>query len=190
MLDSLIALGPYQWIGLCFGILYVYFAGKNNPICWIFGIVSCTSIAIEDFTKTMLIADGYLQVFYVLMAIWGVYQWRFQSNLISKSVSRLTSKQHFKLVILGLFCAILLFYLINTFTDAAHAFLDSLTTSFSIIATFLLVFRKIENWIHWIWIDIIYVYLYWDQTAPLFSVLMIIYTLLAIWGFVQWKRNI
>jgi len=188
MLDSFISLGPFQWVGFLFGIIYVALAAKNNPWCWVFGAISCASIAIEDFTKTNLFSDGVLQIFYVLMAFYGIYKWKFQVKEKQLPIRQLSLIHHYIIILVGLCLSGLVSYITYNYTHAALPILDATTTVFSIIATLLLVNRYIGNWIHWIWIDLVYIYLYFDRTAPLFSILMTIYTVIAIYGLLEWLK--
>ncbi|MEO5906070.1 MAG: nicotinamide riboside transporter PnuC, partial [Saprospiraceae bacterium] len=65
----------FEWVGLITGVLYVILATYERPSCWIFGIVSSAAIAWKSFDDYKLIADGILQVFYVLMGFLGLWNW-------------------------------------------------------------------------------------------------------------------
>jgi len=66
---------------------------------------------------------------------------------------------------------------------------DAITTSFSIITTFLLIGRKLENWLYWIVIDVAYVWIYGSTGAILFAVMMVINVGVASYGFWHWRRE-
>jgi nicotinamide mononucleotide transporter len=73
--NQIAAQDELEWAGLITGILYVFFASKQRSICWVFGIISSACIAWKSFTDYKLIADGILQVFYILIGFFGLYQW-------------------------------------------------------------------------------------------------------------------
>ena len=64
-----------EWIGLITGILYVIFASIQKPICWIFGIISSFCLAWKSFEDYKLMADGILQLFYIIIGFYGLYNW-------------------------------------------------------------------------------------------------------------------
>src|SRR5689334_7173941 len=64
----------WEWTGLITGILYVVFASKQKSVCWIFGIISSLCIAWKSYSEYHLIADVVLQIFYVLIGVYGLYE--------------------------------------------------------------------------------------------------------------------
>jgi nicotinamide mononucleotide transporter len=67
--------------------------------------------------------------------------------------------------------------------------IDSFTTVFSVIATFMLTKKILENWLYWVVIDIVSVYLYFSRELHLTSLLFILYSIIAIFGYLSWLRN-
>ena len=105
-------------------------------------------------------------------------------------ITQLTTNQHLITIVSGVGISALVGFLFSNYTQAASTYLDSFTTIFSIIATFLTIHKKIDNWIYWIVIDIIYAYLYFSRGALLFGVLMIIYTIIGIFGWMNWNNSL
>ena len=68
--------------------------------------------------------------------------------------------------------------------------IDSFTTCFSIIATFLVVKKILENWIYWIIIDLVSIYIYFSRDLHLTSLLFLVYTVIAIIGYFNWKKKL
>ena len=179
----------WEYLGLIFGIAYVIFAAFNKPICWIFGIVSCALICFKDFTAYQLYMDGVLQVFYILMGFWGLYNWVYGSKTNSGlAITSLNLEEHRWLILGGLIVSVGFGYIFDSFTDASFPWLDSFTTVFSIYATYLMVKRIYHTWLFWILLDLIYVYLYYAKGAIFFSFLMVIYTVIAVFGAFNWLR--
>lgn len=179
-----------QWVAFITGIIYVVLAARENIACWIFGIISCAFIAWDDFTRYLLYADGVLQVFYVLIGIYGLYQWKYGRDAAGRELG-ITEKPliwHIRIFLLGVILSIPVGYLLNLYSAAQFAYLDSLTTTFSFIATFLLVRKILSNWIYWIIIDLIYCYLFFMREGYLIALLYFIFCFIAIFGYFNWKR--
>ena len=194
IIETAVSQDIFEWCGLIFGIIYVLLAAKEKAICWVFGILSCSLIAFKDITSYKLYADAGLQIFYILMGFWGLFEWfRKGTSSSGESINHIKSL-HFSKHLIALvsltILAIPLGWLLNQYTDASFSYLDSITTLFAIFATVLLVKKYLENWLYWIVIDIVYVYLYANQSGYMFALLSLIYTLIAIYGYQSWKRSI
>ena len=178
-----------EYTGLIFGILYVLLAANNKIYCWYFGIISCFAIAIKDFFSYLLYLDGLLQIFYIAMGIAGLYLWKFgRASRIERKISKWNHRRHLPYLIGILLISFVLGYFFDNYSEASFPYLDALTTLMSIYATFLLIYRVLDNWILWIFADLMYVYLYFVREAYFFSLLMVIYTIIAFVGLVKWKK--
>ncbi len=180
----------FQVLATLFGILYIFYAVKNKPICFVFGLIGAACWAYEDFVNINLYFDGFLQCFYVLMSIYGFLQWKRGVEASKRQLSYLSIIQHVIVVGLGLLASVLMAKIGLQFFETSLPYLDAITTGFSIIATFLLVYRYIDNWIYWVLIDLAYIYIYGKQEAWLFVGIMVLYTVLAVVGFYNWKSQL
>jgi len=190
MIDFILQISVVQWLATIFSLIYIAFAVKNNPICWIFGIIGCGLWAYSDFTELNLKFDGLLQIFYVIMGFIGLYLWKFGEKGHELPIRSYHIRQHIYILILGFSVGFLFGFLGQQYFDTDLAYLDSITTSFSIIATVLLVKRILENWIYWIVFDLIYIFIYFKQGALLFVLIMLIYIIMAFLGYYQWRKKI
>lgn len=173
-----------------FSILYIYFATQNKAICFVFGLVASGLWAYHDIANLNLKFDGFLQIFYVGMSIWGLYTWKKGStDQVELPVSRLSIKENVVVIIFSLLLGIGIAWLTKNMFETALPYLDAVTTAFAIAATFMLIWRKIDNWLYWIFIDIAYIYIFIRQDAPLLAGIMGLYGLLAIYGFIEWRRT-
>ena len=168
-----------------FSVIYVLLAAKKNIFCWYAAILSVLLyffICID----AKLYAESGLQLFYLFMAFYGLYSWnkKNETNIIS-----INAKTHIKLIIIGLLLTFLLGYYLTIFTSAASPLIDSFTTIFSIIATFMVAKKILENWIYWIIIDIVSIQLYVSRELYLTAVLFLIYTVIAIYGYYTWANR-
>ena len=179
-----------DWVVLITGVIYVYYASKNNPICWVFGIISCGIMSVMTVVQYGLYADGLLNAFYVVMGIIGLNNWRTSKTNERLSITHIPIKNLILYFIIGVIFSFAAYYFLSAYTSAAATGLDSVTTVFSIIATIWLVKRYVENWMLWIIVDLLYVYLYASRGAYLYLVLMLIYTVIAVRGYFLWKKEL
>ncbi|MEL7161166.1 MAG: nicotinamide riboside transporter PnuC, partial [Bacteroidota bacterium] len=152
-----------------------------------------------------LVSDGLLQVFYLVMAGVGLRRWSRTATLPPEhaevldaaalqakpvaSITRMSLVEHVYVCLGGLVGGWVLHLFASKFFAAAATLPDGITTAFSIITTFLLINRKFENWLYWIAIDLAYVWIYLRTGAVLFAVLMVLYTIMAVYGFFRWRRE-
>lgn len=210
LLEQIAAAGPLDWIALLTSLAYVFLAARDNNWCWLFAALSTAVWAYQSFAVYQLISDGFLQLFYFVMAGVGLWQWQRAGKTASgqidaslevlddgalperneSSIKRMTLLEHVFVIVLGLAGGWLLHLFVSGVFTGAATLPDGITTSFSILTTFLLIWRKLENWIYWIVIDLVYVWLYGSVGASLFSLMMLINVGMAIYGFIYWRREL
>ena len=184
------AISVYQWMATLFSLVYIYFAVKNESICFVFGLLSAVFWAYESYFLLNLKFDSLLQVFYVLMSVYGLFTWmRGGIDASERKIASIGLKPNLLIVLAGVVLSYILYTWTQHIFDTDKAFIDLLTTVFSVIATFLLVYRYLDNWIYWVVIDLIYIFLYWGQGGYLFALIMVIYTIMAIIGYNRWKNS-
>lgn len=189
LLQDIQALGHLDWIVTITALVYVVLSARNNPWCWLFGIVSCALWAYLSFFSYHLYLDALLQLFYVGMGFWGLYSWlRGGGEGKGLAITPTSGKEHLLLITVGVASGLILGYGFS-YTAAAATYWDALTTTFSVLATILLVRRRLANWLYWIVIDGAYVGLYFSRGATLLGVLMLVYTVIAIFAYLEWSRQ-
>ena len=170
-------------------LIYVFLAARGNIWCWFWGIMSCSFWAYASFMFYDLWLDALLQVFYVIMGVVGIYQWKFgQKGKLALFIQNLPKHQHLPIILIGGLFTFFFGYFFEQYTTAAATYLDAFTTVFSILATFLLIRKIIENWLYWIVIDVVYLYLYASRGAYLFALIMLIYVIIAVDGYLKWRK--
>lgn len=179
-----------EWIAVFAGVLYVIFAARQNMACWLFAFLS-SAIYVWLCFVNLLYIESLLQVFYVIMAVYGWWEWTRQNNRTDEESHVRTWKwtNHLTFVFFGGVATLGLGLLFQTFTDQQNAYMDAFTTVFSLGATFMVTKRILENWIYWIIIDAISIYLYYTRGLQLTSLLFAFFTILAIIGFIRWYRD-
>ena len=179
-----------DWAATLTAILYVVLAARLNVWGWAWGIISCSLWAYASFFFYDLWLDALLQLFYVGMGFWGLYEWKFGGKGGGElPISAWPLRKHLTVGAAGLIVGWAFGYFFEAYTPAASTYLDAFTTVFAVIATLILVRKVLENWIYWIIIDTVYVYLYASRGAYLFALLMIMYVGIATAAFFRWQRQ-
>ena len=174
-------------IAVILSIAYTVLAIKENIWCWLMALLS-VSIYFYLLIDAKLYAESGLQVFYFFMALFGIYQWKYGSKHKELPLSEYSLSTHVFIFIGGAIAVAALSTGLIKYTSAALPVVDSFTTVFSIIATYMVTKKIISNWAYWIVIDIISIFMYYDRGFHLTAGLFVAYTILAVWGIVQWKR--
>jgi len=178
-------------LGVITSLVYLYFSVKQNIWLWPFGIIS-SAFFIYIFYSNRFYADMSLQGYYLLISIYGWYNWaRGKPGTESEklSVTRIRLLTAFILSIIFILLWLVIAILLNKLTDSDVPWGDALITAGSIIATWMLARKILEHWIVWIVVDAISVglYLYKDMYPTVF--LYFIFTVIAIFGFYRWKKD-
>lgn len=179
-----------EWLVFITALVYVLLAAIENVWCWLFGILASVLSVYLCYTGSLFLESG-LQVFYVVMGIYGWYQWLQGSK--EKTAITIVSFSLFKntpLFIIGCIIWLLLGILSSKYSSQAMPYLDGFITAFSIVATWMTAKKIIENWLYWIVIDALAIVLYASRDFYLMALLYIIYTLIALAGYLKWKNKL
>jgi nicotinamide mononucleotide transporter len=173
-----------------FGLLSVLYARKNNILVFPTGLVS-TIIYVYLLWKWSLLGDMMINGYYVIMSIYGWYHWtRKKDNIVEFPVSWTSlpdKKQAFFIFIITTVFVVFVYSYFNKF-NTWTAYVDTLTTGIFFVGMWLMAKRKIENWLLWIIGDIISVPLYFYKGYTFTSIQYIIFTFIALFGYLEWKR--
>lgn len=166
-----------EGFAVVFNLLYTLLYIRESALCWPFAFVGSILFVFLCFKKKLL-AETALQVFYVLFAVYGYVSmgasWEEHSWLLST---------HLGLIFSGAILCLISWQLLKRLTQAELPLLDSFTTIFSLIATWVMVNFVHENWLYWIIIDFVSIYLYAKRGMYFGALLFVIYLLLAINGY-------
>lgn len=171
-----------------FAIIYLLLAVKQDVRCWYAAIFS-SFLYFFIMMSANLYMEAYLQIFYIIMAIYGWFQWNKISENKSKFIVRTWSiKQHLIVISSVISLAYISGSLLNIYTEAALPFIDALTTWGAIIATYMVAKKLLENWIYWFVIDSISVLLFMSRGLYLTSVLFFVYLIIIYFGYKSWTK--
>ncbi|NNE69213.1 MAG: nicotinamide mononucleotide transporter [Rhodothermales bacterium] len=169
-------------------IAYLVLAMRENILCWLAAFLS-TAIYTVVFWEVSLFMESALNVFYMVMAVYGWWAWtRGGAKDDGMAIHSWTSRQH-AMVILGILALTLLTGWLLTGTGAARPYVDSFTTVASVITTFMVARKVLENWLYWIVIDAVSIWLYLDRGLESTAGLFALYVVLAVVGYYQWRAR-
>ena len=177
-------------IAIIFGFLSVWYA-KNNKI-WVYptGLVS-TSIFVYLLFKWELLGDMMINAYYFIMSIYGWYIWTRKVDATHNTpITRTTKKEKITSVIIFISTLLFVFIIYKSFDkwNGWVAYVDTITTAIFFVGMWLMARKKIENWIYWIIGDIISVPLYFYKGFTFTSFQYLIFTVIAIFGYLEWKK--
>jgi nicotinamide mononucleotide transporter len=130
-----------------------------------------------------------LQVFYVGMSVYGWWSWSRSSSSGELTVGVWPLRWHVVAGVVLVAASLLSAYLLLPSNVAAWPVLDSLTTWFSLLATWLAARARLENWLYWIVINGVMVFLFYAQQVWGMAVLSVLLMGIAVSGFVAWRRR-
>jgi nicotinamide mononucleotide transporter len=184
----------FDWVNLetlavALGISYLLLAMRENSLCWYCAFFS-TAIYVYIFGDVSLYMESALNVYYMGMAAYGWLQWqKGGAHHSGVEIVRWKAKHHIICVLVILIASVISGYLLSVNTDARLPYLDSFTTWASVLTTVMVARKVLENWLYWIVINSVSIYLYidrdLDQTAAMFT----LYLVLSVLGYVAWKKN-
>lgn len=185
-------------LGAVTGLIYLYFSVNKIIWLWPFGIITSVLYTLVFF-NARLFADMSLQVYYFFISIYGWYYWlkgngRSGAGVQSQEkhelpVRRITPKILYISILIIIFLTVLSGYFLHNFTGSSLPYWDAFTTSASVVATWMLARKLLENWLFWIIIDLVSMGMYIYKGLYPTSVLFLIYSLIAILGYLNWKKD-
>jgi len=181
-----------EMIGVFFGFLSVWYSKQENILVFPTGIIS-TGIFVYILLVFGLLGDMLINAYYFSMSVFGWYVWtRKVDGTHFIPITRTTLKEKRWSVIL--FVATVLFvcviyWFFNKFNNWT-AYVDTCTTAIFFVGMWLMAKKKLENWIYWIIGDIISVPLYWYKGLIFTSLQFFLFTIIAIYGYLAWKKSI
>lgn len=171
-------------------VAYVLLAAARKIACWPAGLIA-SLIYIPMMWDLRLYMDAALHGYYAVMAVYGFWVWRGLGNKQTAAqdeqpVVIWSWKRHLGWGVFLTTAACSTGWILDAYTDADFAYLDSLTTAFALFATYLTTRKVLENWIYWIVLDIVWAWLYSVKGIPMTSGLMVFYVFVATYGLINW----
>lgn len=183
-----------ELIGTLFGLISVYYASRANILTWPSGIINEIALFVL-FYQVQLYADMFLQVYFLVVTIFGWRNWK--SNKADVPVTR--SDNRGRLLLVGLLIAgtMIIGCLIRELPHwlpvyfplpASYPFADAFVMTSSILAIMLQARKQIENWFMWIIVDIVSVVLYLVKGIYFLAAEYVVFLGICVYGWYQWRK--
>jgi nicotinamide mononucleotide transporter len=184
MLASISAL---EWAANLFTAAAIWLAGRNNVHTWWTGIVGCALFG-ALFFQSQLYADVLLQAFFIGTSAWGWWQWVGGRTHVELPITRAPRDWLAKSLVIGVAATLAYGSLLKHFTDAYAPFIDSVVLVASVVAQWLMMQRRLENWPVWLLVNTVAVPLYASRGLMLTAVLYAAYWVNALVAWRHWWR--
>lgn len=178
-----------EWLGVFFSVFQVLLARKNNSNNYLFGIAGI-SLTLYVMIQSKLYAEFTLNLYYLVMSIYGWLYWKFGKRKSETTISETTNNE--KLITAGIVIGTfgVFYFFLTNFTDSDVPILDSLVSAFAWAGMWLMARRKIENWVLLNISNIIAIPLLIHKGLYLYAVLTAFLFIVAISGYLEWRKII
>lgn len=182
---------PLEAAGVLFGLAYLVLAIRASLWCWPAAFISSV-LGVIVMADAKLYAEAVLNVFYAGMAVYGYVQWRYGGRAQGRDelpIGTWPLRRH-ALAIGGTLAASAgLGWWLATFSEAAFPYADSFVTVGSVVTTYMVARKLLENWAYWLVIDSLAAYLYFARELYLYFGLFVLYLVLVVMGWIRWQRE-
>jgi nicotinamide mononucleotide transporter len=181
-----------ELIAFVFGIVSVIYAKKENILVYPTGII-CTVITMYILLEAEYFGDMMMNLYYSSMSVYGWWNWSRIKNDSSKiEITYTNYRERVTAIILFFVTMIITYtvYLVNIPTIEWVNYIDILTSGIFFVAMWFMANKKIESWIFWIIGDVITIPLYSYRGLGMLSMQYLIFTILAIQAYNQWKKSL
>jgi len=186
---NLLEWSTLEVIAAAFGVISVYLSTRQNIWSWPTAIVNVALYTVV-FYQGRLYGQMGLQPIYLALSVYGWYQWLHGGEQHTElRVSRASPRLLGALAALNLVLWLVLAAVLRQ-TDAALPWLDALLTTTSLVAQWMMTRKILENWLIWIAVDVVYVPMFVSQGLYATAVLYAAFLVLAVLGYVEWRRSL
>lgn len=186
--EALSAKSGLELCAVILAIAYLLLAMRQSIWCWYAALLS-TSIYIYLYWDVSLYMESGLNVYYVAMAIFGWWQWRGGTTENSAPIIQFNGQQHLIAIGLIVVASLVSGYLLQQNTDARLPYLDSFSTWGAVVSTYMVAKKVLDNWIYWLIINSVGIYLNIDRCMLLTALLLGSYHIICIYGYLSWRKD-
>ncbi len=184
--QALAAMSLWEVTAVLLGIAYLLLAMREHLWCW-YAAFASTAIFLFLFWDVSLLMESALQVYYLAMAVYGWWQWQHGGGDNGElEISSWGARQNVFAIGVVLASSATSGWLLREYSSAALPFLDSFTTWGSVLTTWMVARKILENWLYWVVIDAVSIYLYLDRALYLTAGLFVVYIIIAVFGYRKW----
>ncbi|VAW39532.1 Predicted thiamin transporter PnuT [hydrothermal vent metagenome] len=186
IIDTFLAQSWLEIVAVTAAVLYLILVIRENIWCWLFAFIS-TAIYIYLFYSVVLFSESLLNVYYLVMAVYGWWQWQKKTEAKQIKIHRWQLSAHIKILLTLLVLVPIVGYIMNKL-GASFPYLDAFVAMLAVVATYMLTQKVFENWYYWLVVDTLSIYLFWHKQMYLTALLFMLYIILIFIGIKSWKR--
>jgi nicotinamide mononucleotide transporter len=182
---------PLEATSVLFSILYLVLAIRESLWCWPAAFLSSV-LTLVVVLGARLYSEVVLNVYYAAMAVYGWYQWQYggrRRGAAELPISIWPLKAHVIAIGGSLALSLGVGAIMSRHTQAAFPYLDAFVTVSSVVTTYLVARKILENWLYWLVVDSLALYVYWQRELYFFVALFALYLVLVVIGLVRWHRD-
>jgi nicotinamide mononucleotide transporter len=188
IIDGLQALSGWEVSAAILGIGYVLFAARESQWCWPLAFIS-TLIYTVLFWEGQLPMQALLNFYYMGMAIYGFMLWRHHKHAEDDlPIHSWPLRYHLIFLVTGTVLTVLVGYYLQHVHASQRPYLDAGVTVFSVLNTWLMARKVLQNWLYWLVIDAAAIALYLVTGFYATIVMFSLYLILATAGYINWLR--
>ena len=205
IIHEMLGSDAWEMIAAVLAVAYLVLAMRRSLWCWLCAFIS-TVIYIVVMARSGLVMDTLLQLYYLIMAVYGYFEWK-KGKTDTGEVKVITWRytQHLLAVAVVLVLTAINAYALQHLAPMLTAWslkmnlgyvqfvrspwLDSLVTWGSVLTTWMVARRVLENWLYWIVVDGIAAGLYYSRGLKATAVLFVIYVIMVVYGYFQWRKG-
>lgn len=177
-------------IAVMLGVIAVFLSTRQNVWTFPLGIIS-VFLYIEIFYDVKLYADMGLQVFFIVLQVYGWYEWLYGGeNKTMLHVTRIPVRSGGICIVIVVAGTIVLGYTLHRLTDASLPYIDSLLAVLSMVAQWMLARKYLENWNIWAVVNVGSILMYAYKELYFTTILYGVYLILAVMGYREWKKQL
>lgn len=183
---------PAEAAVVVFSVLYLVLAIRESLWCWPAAFIA-SALSVFVLFEVLLYSEAGLNVFYAAMAVYGWYQWRFGKRAgVAESGLRISTwpwRMHALAIGGSVALSAVIGFVMSGYTAAAFPYLDAFVTVSSVVTTYMVARKILENWLYWLVIDSLSLYLYVARELYGFAALCVLYLVLVVIGWYRWQRD-
>jgi nicotinamide mononucleotide transporter len=190
--DALAAVSAVEWVAVALALAYLVLAIRQNAWCWAAAIVS-SALYFWLFGRGGLYMQATLQLFYIAVAIYGWRAWRGGSGRAEQAALRVSHwPVAWHVVAIGAVAIVTALngWLVARGESGVVLYVDAFVAWASVLATWLVARKVLENWLYWIVIDSVAATLYGSQGFHATAALFLLYVVLAVRGYRAWRADL
>jgi len=188
IIAALASIPPAEWAAVVLALGYLLLAVRQNAWCWACAIAS-SAIYLVLFAQGGLVMQSALQVFYIGMGMYGWRAWQGAPGA-ALPVSRWSARQHVLGIGVALVVSVVNGWIVARAQGGLVPYVDAFVAWASVLATWMVARKVLENWLYWIVVDSVAAALYWSQGFHATAGLYVLYVVIAVRGYIAWRADL